>query len=91
MTKETHVGLVRFGADESLIGVRYYKSKFEKELGDPMKIDGDSMSVAVIAANRNEVVDRLNRLITIQNKVTRMKNKRVDKKFWDDAIKDINK
>ena len=88
--KITHVGLVKFDEKNGLTKVAYFKSKFEKNLGDVMTHEGDKMNVGVIADDRENVIIGLNRLISMQNKITRMKNKRADKEFWSQAMAKVN-
>ena len=76
MIKETHVGLVTFNLDKTKIESAMYRiSKFDRNLGDVMTIDGKKYIVGVIADNKNEIIDYLNSLISLQNKNVRKSNK----------------
>lgn len=98
--KTTHIGLVKISGNQ-IIKVRYFLSKFERELGDRMTIDGEEFRVGVIADDRELVIQALNSIISQQNSIIRQENKlariknrkanyEVDKMFSDimnDAIK----
>lgn len=70
----THVGLVKI-QDNIITKVKYMHSKFNRELGDTMTIDGVAMRVGVIGSSKNEVIDALNDFIKNQNAIIRKQNK----------------
>ena len=70
---ENHIGLVRI-SNGRLIGVQYYVSKFERDLGETIKFDGIVYNVGVIGKNRNSVVEHLNIFIKNQNRINRKIN-----------------
>lgn len=72
--ENTHVGLVKI-QDNIITKVKYMHSKFNRELGDTMTIDGVAMRVGVIGSSKNEVIDALNDFIKNQNAIIRKQNK----------------
>ena len=72
--KTTHIGLVKI-EDNKITRVQYMMSKFDRKLGDIMRIEGVPMQVAVIGQSRNEVIDTLNSFIKKQNAIIRKQNK----------------
>jgi hypothetical protein len=72
--KTTHIGLVKI-EDNKITRIKYMESKFERELGDTMRIEGVPMRVAVIGDSRNAVIDTLNGFIKKQNSIIRRQNK----------------
>tara|TARA_R110002074_G_scaffold224050_1_gene395262 strand:- start:198 stop:464 length:267 start_codon:yes stop_codon:yes gene_type:complete len=72
--ENTHVGLVKI-QDNIITKVKYMHSKFTRELGDTMTIDGVAMRVGVIGNSKNEVIDALNDFIKNQNAIIRKQNK----------------
>jgi hypothetical protein len=69
-----HVGLVKI-ENNRLVRVQYLNSKWERELGDMMRVEGIEMRVGVIGDSRNDVIRALNVLIKKQNKIVRQQNK----------------
>jgi hypothetical protein len=69
-----HVGLVKI-ENNKLVRVQYVNSKWERELGDMMRVEGIEMRVGVIGDSRNDVIQALNGLIKKQNKIVRQQNK----------------
>ena len=72
--KTTHVGLVKVEGGK-ITRVKYIMSKFDRELGDTMRIEGVPMRVAVIGGSRNAVINTLNGFIKKQNSIIRRQNK----------------
>lgn len=68
------LGLVRI-ENERLVGVQYFESKWERELGDELNIDGVKWRVGVIGESRNEIIKVLNGFISKQNSIVRKQNK----------------
>ena len=68
------LGLVRI-ENERLVGVQYFESKWERELGDELNIDGVKWRVGVIGESRNEIIEVLNGFISKQNSIVRKQNK----------------
>lgn len=68
------LGLVRI-EDQKLLGVQYYESKWERELGDVLNIDGIKWRVGMIGESRNEIIIELNKIIKKNNSIIRKKNK----------------
>lgn len=94
--KTTHVGLVRMNGNK-IIGVQYLNSKFERELGDVMRIENVEWKVGIIGDDKDSVIQGLNIVIRKQNSIIRklqkQQNKKADKIFDDllrQAWKDIN-
>ena len=75
----THVGLVKI-FNNQITKVQYMESKFERELGDTLTIDGEKMRVGVIGEDRNSVIDTLNGFIKTQNSILRKQQKIEDAK-----------
>lgn len=64
--KTSHLGLVEM-KNEKIISVRYIETKFERNLGDKMTIEGKSFQIVAMADNRNSVIDYLNKIMKIVN------------------------
>ena len=50
------LGLVRI-VNERLVGVKYFESKFQRELGEELNHDGVKWRVGVIGENREEIIE----------------------------------
>ena len=72
--KVTHVGLVEI-FNNKIKKVKYFESKFSRELGDTLNYDGKPMRVAVIGEDKNSVIEALNEIVKKQNKIVRLENK----------------
>jgi len=68
------LGLVRI-QNERLVGVQYFESKWERELGEELNIDGVKWRVGVIGESRDEIIQVLNGFISKQNSIVRKQNK----------------
>ena len=62
--------------------IEYCESKFPRELGDTMVIDGHRLTIGVIGDTkedvmkvRNEMVTKQNEIINAENKITRRENR----------------
>ena len=77
--KITKLGLVRI-QNERLVGVQYFESKWERELGEELNIDGVKWIVGVIGDSRNEIIEVLNEFISKQNSIVRKQNKIANRK-----------
>lgn len=53
--------------------VTYMLSKFDREVGDKMRIEGREYIVGCVGNSRNEVIDAINVKIKDQNKMLRGK------------------
>jgi hypothetical protein len=73
------LGLVRI-QNERLVGVQYFESKFQRELGEVLNIDGVKWNVAVIGESKEEIIEVLNGAISKQNSVVRKQNQMINKK-----------
>jgi len=74
MIKETHIGLVRMNESKTqLYGVQYLLSKWERNLGDTMRIDGTEWLVGMIGNTKNDVISALNDVIKKQNSIINKK------------------
>ena len=82
----THVGLVKI-INNQITKVQYVESKFDRELGDTLTIDGERMRVGVIGEDRNSVITTLNGFIKTQNSIIRKQQRVIDAK----ANKTFNK
>jgi len=68
------LGLVRI-QNERLVGVQYFESKWERELGEELNIDGVKWRVGVIGESRDEIIQVLNGFVSKQNSIVRKQNK----------------
>ena len=64
------LGLVRI-VNERLVGVQYFESKFQRELGEELNIDGVKWRVGVIGESRGEIIQVLNGFVSKQNSIVR--------------------
>ena len=94
--RKMKLGLVRI-QNEKLVGVQYFESKFERELGDVLNINGVKWNVAVIGEDMNTIVDVLNGFIKKQNSIVRKQNQMINReanyrfnKALAEAIQHIN-
>ena len=59
---------------ERVIGVQYFESKFNRELGEKLRIDGVEWRVGVIAEDKNSIIQVLNEIVRIENSLRRKEN-----------------
>jgi len=98
MIKETHIGLVRMNESKTkLYGVQYMLSKWERNLGDALNIDGTKWLVGMIGDTKNDVISALNVIIKKQNSIINKKKyqQRKEEKFimnniLNNVMKDLN-
>ena len=74
------LGLVRMSG-ESVIGVQYFESKFNRELGEKLRINGVEWRVGVIADDRNSIIKVLNEIVRIENSIKRKKQRERDREI----------
>lgn len=67
------LGLVRMSG-ERVIGVQYFESKFSRELGEKLRINGVEWIVGVIAEDRNSIIQVLNEIVRIENSLRKKEN-----------------
>ena len=72
------LGLVRMSG-EKVVGVQYFESKFSRELGEKLRINGVEWIVGVIAEDRNSIIKVLNEIVRVQNSIVRKKQKELDR------------
>jgi Holliday junction resolvasome RuvABC ATP-dependent DNA helicase subunit len=72
------LGLVRI-QNEKLVGVQYFESKFQRELGEVVSINNVKWTVAVIGEDRNTIIDVLNGFVKKQNSIVRKENNRINR------------
>jgi len=65
------LGLVRMSG-ERVTGVQYFESKFSRELGEILRINGVEWRVGVIAEDRNSIIKVLNEIVRIQNSIGKL-------------------
>ena len=82
------LGLVRIENDK-LLGVQYYESKWERELGDVLKIDGIKWEVGMIGESRNGIIIELNKIIKRYNSIMKKINKLENQKLFRDISNKI--
>ena len=93
-----NLGLVKMNESKTeLYGVQYYKSKWERNLGDTITIDGTPWLVGMIGDTKEVVISELNKIIKKQNSIINKKryqeNKKADmvfKNILNDIMKEIN-
>ena len=98
MIKEMNLGLVKMNESKTeLYGVQYYKSKWERNLGDSLTIDGEKWLVGIIGDTKNDVISALNVIIKKQNSIINKKKyqQRKEEKFimnniLNNVMKDLN-
>ena len=80
-----------------LYGVQYLLSKWERNLGDVINIDGTKWLVGIIGDTKNDVISELNNIIKKQNSIVNKKKyqekKKTDMAFnqiLNDVMKSIN-
>ena len=71
--KDMKLGLVRM-SNERVIGVQYFESKFSRELGEKLRINGVEWIVGVIAEDRNSIIKVLNEIVRIENSLRKKEN-----------------
>lgn len=70
-----NLGLVKMNESKTqLYGVQYYKSKWERNLGDTLNIDGEKWLVGIIGDTKNDVISALNVIVKKHNSVINKKN-----------------
>jgi len=74
------LGLVRM-SNERVIGVQYFESKFNRELGEKLRINGVEWIVGVIADDRNSIIKILNEIVRIENSIIRTKQRERDREI----------
>ena len=74
------LGLVRMSG-ESVVGVQYFESKFSRELGEKLRINGVEWRVGVIAEDRNSIIKVLNEIVRIENSIVRKKQRERDREI----------
>jgi len=74
------LGLVRMSG-EKVVGVQYFESKFNRELGETLRINGVEWIVGVIAEDRNSIIKVLNEIVRVQNSIVRKKQRELDRKI----------
>ena len=74
------LGLVRMSG-ERVIGVQYFESKFSRELGEKLRINGVEWIVGVIADDRNSIIKVLNEIVRIENSLIRTKQRERDREI----------
>ena len=100
--KDTHVGLVRMNESKTeLYGVQYLLSKWERNLGDVINIDGTKWLVGIIGDTKDDVISALNDVVKKHNSIINKQNYQLRKKerietnkVWNkilgDVMRDIN-
>jgi len=78
--RDMKLGLVRMSG-ERVIGVQYFESKFSRELGEKLRINGVEWIVGVIADDRNSIIKVLNEIVRIENSLIRTKQRERDREI----------
>jgi hypothetical protein len=81
------LGLVRMNG-ERVIGVQYFESKFSRELGEKLRINGVEWRVGVIGDDRNSIIKVLNEIVRIENSLRKKENslRRMEQREWEREI-----
>lgn len=74
------LGLVRMSG-ERVIGVQYFESKFNRELGEKLRINGVEWIVGVIAEDKPSIIKVLNEIVRIENSIIRKRQRERDKEI----------
>jgi len=98
MIKEMNLGLVKMNESKTeLYGVQYYKSKWERNLGDTLTIDGEKWLVGIIGDTKNGVTSALNDIVKKHNSIINKKKyqQRKEEKFimnniLNNVMKELN-
>ena len=98
MLKEMNLGLVKMNESKTeLYGVQYMLSKWERNLGDTLNIDGEKWLVGIIGDTKNDVISALNDIVKKQNSIINKKKYQQRKKdnllmnqIISKAMKDLN-
>jgi hypothetical protein len=78
--RDMKLGLVRMSG-ERVIGVQYFESKFSRELGEKLRINGVEWIVGVIADDKNSIIKVLNEIVRIENSLIRTKQRDRDREI----------
>ena len=98
MLKEMNLGLVKMNEDKTeLYDVQYMLSKWERNLGDVLTINGEKWLVDMIGDTKNDVIQALNEIVKKHNSIINKKNyqKRKEEKIimnniLNEVMKDLN-
>ena len=98
MLKEMNLGLVKMNEDKpELYDVQYMLSKWERNLGDVLTINGEKWLVGRIGDTKNDVIQALNEIVKKHNSIINKKNyqKRKEEKIimnniLNEVMKDLN-
>jgi hypothetical protein len=98
MLKEMNLGLVKMNEDKTeLHDVQYMLSKWERNLGDVLTINGEKWLVGMIGDTKNDVIQALNEIVKKHNSIINKKNyqKRKEEKIimnniLNEVMKDLN-
>ena len=98
MLKEMNLGLVKMNEDKTeLYDVQYMLSKWERNLGDVLTINGEKWLVGMIGDTKNDVIQALNEIVKKYNSIINKKNyqKRKEEKIimnniLNEVMKDLN-
>ena len=95
MIKETHIGLVRMNESKTeLYGVQYMLSKWDRNLGDTLNIDGTKWLVGIIGDTKNVVISALNEIVKKHNSIINKKNyqkKKEEKLIMNNILNNVMK
>ena len=98
MLKEMNLGLVKMNEDKTeLYDVQYMLSKWERNLGDVLTINGEKWLVGMIGDTKKDVIQALNEIVKKHNSIINKKNyqKRKEEKIimnniLNEVMKDLN-
>ena len=93
-----NLGLVKMNEDKTeLYDVQYMLSKWERNLGDVLTINGEKWLVGMIGDTKNDVIQALNEIVKKHNSIINKKNyqKKKEEKFimnniLNNVMKELN-
>ena len=95
MLKEMNLGLVKMNEDKTeLYDVQYMLSKWERNLGDVLTINGEKWLVGMIGDTKNDVISALNMIIKKQNSIINKKKyqqKKEEKFIMNNILNNVMK
>lgn len=68
-----HLGIIQL-QNGSLKKAQYFKSAWDRELGEILTINGEKFKVGIIGETKADVIEALNEIIKAQNKIVNRAN-----------------
>jgi hypothetical protein len=70
------------GVMTSLTEAVYFKSKWERELGERLVVDGATLYVGAIGESKEEILSLRDDLVRLENKKRRKESKKLDREMF---------